>query len=76
MLLHGGEETFKASKEICEDLCRAELRNTFEFMEMTVAEKQRELWRRNKFSYENLNEKYVKNNPSFEFPYIHWPNFL
>jgi hypothetical protein len=45
-------------------------------MEMTVDEKQRELWRRNKFIFENFNEKYIKNNPSFEFPYIHWPFFV
>lgn len=45
-------------------------------MEMDVNEKQIDLWKRNKYIYENLGEKYIKNNSSFAFPYHHWPIFF
>jgi len=34
-------------------------------MEKDANEKQIDLWRRNKYLFEHLGEKYVKNNPSF-----------
>ena len=42
-------------------------------MEFDVNEKQQDLWRRNKYIFENFGQKYMKNNSSFDYPYMHWP---
>ena len=56
-----------------DDFSRPELRNHLEYMEFDVNEKQQDLWRRNKYIFENFGQKYMKNNSSFDYPYMHWP---
>ena len=75
-MLHGGEESFKHWKDTVDDFGCPELRNTFAYMEMNVDEKQQDLWRRNKYIFENMGQKYMKNNPSFDYPFHHWPLYF
>jgi len=59
-----------------DDFSCPELRNTFEYMEKDVNEKQIDLWRRMNFLYKNFGRKYIKNDKhdwSFDYPYVHWP---
>jgi len=73
VILHGGELQFKIYKDMLDDFSVPELRNTFAYMEADVNEKQIDMWKRMKYMYEHLGAKYIKNNPSFDFPYVHWP---
>ena len=75
-MLYGGEESFKGYKEYVDDFSRPELKNNFEFMEMTIDEKQQDLWKRCKYIYENMGKKNIKDSPFTEFPYPTWGFFF
>lgn len=75
VLVHGGQEQFDIYKELMDDMAAPELQNTFGYMEKDVNGKQIELWHRNKYVFEKLGHKYIKNDKrdiAFDFPYIQW----
>ena len=74
---HGGPEVFPSYKEAIDTMgADPALRNFIHFNDLTPAEMQENLWKRNERLFNNYADRIWKGTENFEYPYTDWFNYF
>lgn len=77
IMLYGGAEVYDKCMQFVKIQAKHpdELGNNFKFREMTITEKQTDLWRRIRFVHQNYPELFL-NDKIYEYPYHSWFEYI